>query len=193
MCRGETRFGLPPNRGRCAESAGCPITTARRSRKFTRAGRRPILREMSTATVANPYLREAVLTASPEQLQLMLYDGAIRFTMQGREALLKKDFEAVYNALTRAQKIVLEMHAGLRPEVNPTLCERVGALYMFVYHKLVDGSAHHDVQALDDALKILRLERETWQLLCDRVATDRGGDLVASDSEPEPGTLSVEV
>lgn len=147
---------------------------------------------MSATQTAQSYLREAVLTATPEQLQLMLYDGAIRFTAQGRDALLRKDYEAVYNNLSRAQKILLEMYAGLKHEVNPTLCERVGSLYMFIYRKLVDGNALHDVSALDDALKILRLERETWQVLCDKVAVDREEARVQAIAGVEPGGLLVE-
>lgn len=122
------------------------------------------------------YLREAVMTATPEQLQLMLYDGAIRFAMQGREALVRKDYEQVFEKLSRAQRIVLEMHGGLRFEVNPELCERMAALYMFIYRKLVDGNVHHDLAGVEDALKILRMERETWQLLCDRLARERAGE-----------------
>lgn len=134
------------------------------------------------------------MTATQEQLQLMLYDGAIRFTMQGREALTKKDYERVFNNLSRAQNIVMEMYNGLNHKVNPELCERVGALYMFIYNKLVDGSARHDVQALDDALKILRMERETWQILVDKVASERGEASAALGSAAhEPGCLSVEV
>ena len=51
----------------------------------------------------NPYLRDAVMTASPEQLQLMLYDGCIRFALQARDAIEKKDYETSYEKLTRAQ------------------------------------------------------------------------------------------
>ncbi|MCC7291135.1 MAG: flagellar export chaperone FliS [Phycisphaerales bacterium] len=149
---------------------------------------------MAASSHAQHYLREAVLTATQEQLQLMLYDGAIRFTMQGRDALTKKDFERVFEHLSRAQNIVMEMYNGLNHKVNPELCERVGALYMFIYHKLVDGSARHDVQALDDALKILRMERETWQILVDKVASERGEANAAFGSAAhEPGSLSVEV
>jgi flagellar biosynthetic protein FliS len=44
----------------------------------------------------NPYLRDAVLTATPEQLQLMLYDGCIRFALQARDAIEKTDYETSY-------------------------------------------------------------------------------------------------
>jgi flagellin-specific chaperone FliS len=50
------------------------------------------------------YLRNAVLTASPEQLQVMLIDGAIRFTLAGRSAIELGDREAAHNALERARR-----------------------------------------------------------------------------------------
>jgi len=55
---------------------------------------------------AQNYLRAKVFTATPEQLQLMLYDGAIRFSEQARAAMDKKDYEASYNGISRAQKII---------------------------------------------------------------------------------------
>ncbi|MBN1514082.1 MAG: flagellar export chaperone FliS [Phycisphaerae bacterium] len=117
----------------------------------------------------NSYLRNAVMTASPEQLHLMLYDGAIRFSLQARDAIEARDYETSYNKLSRAQAIILEMQNGLRPEVNRELCDRMGAIYSFIYRKLVDASVHHSVSDLDDALKILRYQRETWVMLIDKV------------------------
>ena len=89
----------------------------------------------------NHYLRDAVMTATPEQLQLMLYDGCIRFTRQGRDAIQHKDYETSYEKLTRAQNIVLEMQNGLNYDVNRELCERVASIYGFLYRKLVDTRA----------------------------------------------------
>ena len=54
--------------------------------------------------VAQNYLRTKIFTATPEQLQLMLYDGAIRFSEQARVALQKKDFETSFNCLTRTRR-----------------------------------------------------------------------------------------
>lgn len=130
-----------------------------------------------TATAPNPYLRDAVMTATPEQLQLMLYDGAIRYALQGRDALTVKDFETAYLRLTRAQNIVIEMINGLRHDVNPELCQRMAAIYNFIYRKLVDACVHRKTSDIEDAVKVLRMERETWQLLVDKINGSRqGGD-----------------
>ena len=53
--------------------------------------------------VAQNYLRTQVLTATPEQLQMMLYDGAIRFAEQARPALQNKNWETSYSMITKAR------------------------------------------------------------------------------------------
>jgi len=142
----------------------------------------------------NPYLRDAVLTATPEQLQLMLYDGAIRFSLQAKDAINDKDYETSFEKLTRAQQIILEMRNGLNYDVNRELCERMASLYLFLHNKLVDACVNRDAQAIDDALRVLRIERETWQMLCDKLASARKeqpGDQHAQEGTPGQ-VLSVE-
>ncbi|MFQ5494788.1 MAG: flagellar export chaperone FliS [Phycisphaerae bacterium] len=140
----------------------------------------------------NPYLRDAVLTATPEQLQLMLYDGAIRLALQARDAIERKDFETSFHRLTRAQHIILEMKSGLNHDVNRELCERVASLYTFIYNKLVDACVNRDAEAVDDALKILRMERETWKILVDKV--NQTAEASKEGAEPEaPNPPSSEV
>ncbi len=153
-----------------------------------------------TTSSENPYLRDAVMTATSEQLQLMLYDGAIRYARQARDAIINKNFEQSYDLLTRAQNVIAEMQAGLRPKVNEELCARVSSIYDFLYHKLVDANIHRDIGAIDDALRVLAIERETWQLVVDKVSkamttkTDDDVPVVSpeTDSESEHVGFSVE-
>lgn len=135
---------------------------------------------------SNEYLRNAVLTASQEQLQMMLFDGAIRFTRQAREAIERSDLSTSCEKLLRAQKIVLEMEKGLRPEVNPTLCAQMASLYQFIYQRLVEANMRRDLKALDEALAILEHQRETWQLLMQKLASARAGEEHSNEREPEP-------
>jgi flagellar protein FliS len=93
------------------------------------------------------YLKNAVLTASLEQLQLMLYDGAIRFATLGLESIEDKDRATSFNALERAQLIVLELRNGLRREINPDLADRMAALYNYIHRRLVDANLNQDPQA----------------------------------------------
>lgn len=134
-----------------------------------------------TGNPSQEYLKNAVMTATPEQLQLMLYDGAIRFTTRGLEAIRARDRVECFNALERAQRIVLELSNGLRPEVNRELAEQMAALYSFIFRRLVDANVHQDEKAAEDALRILRHQRETWALLMEKLTQERG-----SQTGPNP-------
>lgn len=155
-----------------------------------------------SATAPNDYLRNRIMQATPEQLHLMLYDGAIRYATQGREAILRKDYEQIYEKLTRAQHVIMEMQVGLRSEVNEELVERMSALYNFIYRKLVDACVHRNASDVDDALKILRHQRETWVMLIEKINEERGAQqktasvpnqsVVPIEPTPTQGVLSIE-
>ena len=150
----------------------------------------------SSARASQEYLKSAVMTAPPEQLQLMLLDGAIRFTLRGCEALEHDDIEGAFNGFERAQRIVLELNNGLRREVNPELVDQMAALYDFIFRRLIDANVHRDQQAAEDALRILRHQRETWAMLIEKLAKDSPGTAAAkpgdasTDSE-DPGSSSL--
>ncbi|MHC4100335.1 MAG: flagellar export chaperone FliS, partial [Planctomycetota bacterium] len=86
------------------------------------------------------YLRTKVMTASPAELRMMLFDGALRFAEKGRAGLAERDFEAAYEGISRCQQILLELINGLQPEQDPALCERLSGLYTFMYTRLIDAS-----------------------------------------------------
>ena len=136
--------------------------------------------------VAQNYLRTKVFTATPEQLQLMLYDGAIRFTEQGRAALEKKNYEQSFNLLTRAQRIMAEMAASLKHEVAPELCGKLSALYNYVYRKLIEANIHHTLEPLDEALNLLRYQRETWTMLLQQLGQQKAGAAATKIDMPAP-------
>jgi flagellar secretion chaperone FliS len=135
------------------------------------------------ARAGDQYLRGAVLTASPEQLQLMLYDGAIRFATQARESLQARDIEQTHNHLVRAQRIIVELQNGLRPDAAPEICSQMAGLYAFVYRRLVEANLQKDLAALDEALQILNHMRQTWLMLMDKLQQERSGSA--------PGTATI--
>ncbi len=129
---------------------------------------------MSQAQQPNPYLKTRIMTASPEELRLMLYDGALKFANQAKIALVKEDFETSYNALMRAQKIVLELSTSLNHNVAPELCEKLSALYTYIYRLLVEANMHRHVKQVDEAIELLEYERETWQMLMQQLTDQKG-------------------
>lgn len=135
---------------------------------------------------AQNYLRTKIFTATPEQLQLMLYDGALRFGEQARVALEQKNYEQSYNMISRIQKIITEMHSSLKPDVAPDLCKKMSALYNFIYMKLVDANTEHQISKLDEALNLLRYQRETWTMLMEQLGKTKAAAAATTLDMPAP-------
>src|SRR4051794_34480875 len=131
------------------------------------------------AQQAQNYLRTRVLTATPEQLQMMLFDGAVRFLEQGRISLEKKDWESSYNNISRAQRIITELISSLKHDVDPDLCGKLAGLYTYAYKKLIEANINHKVEALDEALKVMRYQRETWAMLLDQLVKQKAATVAA--------------
>ncbi len=139
---------------------------------------------MSNAA-ANPYLRTKIMTASSEELRLMLYEGAIKFTRQAMGCIEASDFEGSYNALMRAQKIVLELSTSLNFDIAPELCDKLSALYTYIYRLLVDANMQRDPKPASEALELLEYEKETWIMLMQTVGKAPSDDTQAQQ-QPRP-------
>lgn len=133
----------------------------------------PLMNTGPQAKNANAYLRTRVLTASPEELRLMLLDGAIKFARQGQDGLSRKDFEASYNGFTQCREIIIELLTSIKSEPNPELAEQVKSLYTFMYKHLVEGVHEKDLKKIDAVIELLEYERETWVLLMAQSARER--------------------
>lgn len=148
---------------------------------------------MTGSHARTEYLRGRVLTSSPAQLQLLLFDGAIRFTEAAIAAIDARRIEDSYSNLSRAQQIVLALMGGVRREANPELVSQMLALYDFTYGRLVQANMTRDKSAAQDALKILRHQRETWALLLEKLARElpaEGG--ARRDVSDQAAAISVE-
>lgn len=129
---------------------------------------------MNPNPAVNSYLRTQVMTASPQELRMMLFEGAVRFCRQARQAITAADIEGSYNALTRAQKIVLELSTSLNHDIAPELCDKLSALYTYIYRLLVDATMNRDATKLDEAIKLLEYELETWRMLMEQMEQEEG-------------------
>jgi flagellar protein FliS len=135
---------------------------------------------------AQNYLRMRVMTATPEQLQMMLYDGAIRFADQARVALQERNYEKSYAMISRVQKILTEMSASLKHDVYPEMCGKLAALYNYAYRKLIEANIDHSVDSLDEALNVLRFQRETWAMLLEQLGKTKAATAATKIDIPAP-------
>lgn len=130
----------------------------------------------------NPYLKTRVMTASPQELRLMLYEGAIKFCRQAHHALTQQNYEDMYNALVRAQKIILELDNSLNHQHDPELCERLSAIYNFLYRRLVEVNIERDPAIFTEVIELLEYEHETWNMLMKQL---EGENINASQLQPQ--------
>lgn len=134
--------------------------------------------------VNNPYFRNQVLTASPEQLRLLLIEGGLRFLRDGRTAMDANNYEKVYDSLSQARDIVMELINGLKHEIAPELCQNLESLYVFMYKRIVEGSFEKDIKKIDEVISLLEYDRETWVLLIEKMSNEQAVGSGAEDAAP---------
>jgi flagellar protein FliS len=138
----------------------------------------------------NAYRQTQIHTASKEQLVLMLYDGVLRFSEQGREAIAEKNYEKKQFALVRSQDIIFELVNGLDHEKGGEIAANLARLYAYAIKRLVDANLKNDAAGIDEAQDIFRNLREAWSGAMAKVAKERA-DEAPSPIEHTPAPLSV--
>lgn len=113
-----------------------------------------------TNPAAEAYKRQQIMTATPEMLTLMLYNGALRFMKEGKEAIIAKRYEDANNSIQKAENIISEFRATLKMEYE--ISQQLLPLYNYVYRKLVDGNMQSDPACIDEAVTIITELRDAW-------------------------------
>lgn len=114
-----------------------------------------------THNAASAYQNSAIQTASPAELTLMLYEGAIKFCNIALMALEKKDYNKVNENLKKAQRIITEFRVTL--DHKYPVWEDFDRVYDYIYRRLVEGNISKDKEIIEDALKYIREMRDTWK------------------------------
>ena len=113
------------------------------------------------APAPNAYRESAVLTATPEQLVVMLYDGANRFLAQSAIAMRDGRAGLAGEKLRRAEAIIDELLATLDISVGE-IAERLQALYLFFKEHLMSARLKQDAGKVDEVAHFMRELRSSW-------------------------------
>jgi flagellar protein FliS len=113
-------------------------------------------------TYTNQYLDNTVLSASPEQLMLMLYDGAIRFISLGMQAIDSGLIDKRAYYINKTTAIVSEFAATLDHSQNTQLAEDLDALYAYMLKRMLEANLKNDTAPLMEVKKLLSDLRSTW-------------------------------
>ena len=114
-----------------------------------------------TYNAASAYKNNSIQTASPAELTLMLYEGAIKFCNIALMALEKEDLEKAHINIVKAQKIIVEFRVTL--DFKYPVAKDFDLVYEYIYRRLVEANLKKDADILNEALKYIREMRDTWK------------------------------
>jgi flagellar protein FliS len=115
------------------------------------------------------YRDSAVLTASPEQLVVMLYDGAVRFLRQAEVAMSEGAWLHSFEKLSRGEAILDELLATLNMDTGE-IAERLQAIYIFCKKTLIESRVQRDAEKIGQVVALLVDLREAWARLAAQAA-----------------------
>jgi flagellar secretion chaperone FliS len=113
------------------------------------------------AATSNVYRESAVLTASPEQLVVMLYDGAMRFLRQAELAAGQDGWQQSGERLSRAEAILDELLATLNMDAGE-VAVRLQAIYVFCRRTLIEARVERSAVKIGHVQRLLADLREAW-------------------------------
>ena len=109
----------------------------------------------------NNYAREKIMNASPAQMTLMLYDGAIKFCNIANASIEKNDIEKAHNNIVKAENIIAEFRATLN--FKYPVAQDFENVYAYIARRLIEANIKKDVEILEEVLEHLREMRNTWE------------------------------
>lgn len=107
------------------------------------------------------YNNSKILTASPAELTLMLYEGAIKFGNIGIMAIEEKNIEKAHINIVKTQKII--DHFRMTLDMNYPVAEDFERVYSYLAERLVQADIYKDKEILEEVCTHLRSMRDTWK------------------------------
>jgi flagellar protein FliS len=107
------------------------------------------------------YNKNKILTASPAELTLMLYDGCIKFINIAITGLDEGDMEKAHVNIRKAERIIEEFRATL--DMKYKVAEDFERVYKYVARRLVEANMAKDKEILEECATHMRSMRDTWR------------------------------
>ena len=107
------------------------------------------------------YANNKVATASPGELTLMLYEGAIKFCNIAITGVEEKDIEKAHRNIIKVENIIEEFQSTLNHKYP--VAKDFDAVYTYLMDRLREANLKKDKEILEEVLKHLRTMRDTWK------------------------------
>jgi len=120
---------------------------------------------MAYTATPNAYRESSVLTATPERLIVMLYDGAHRFLAQAAAAMRVRNIPVSHGKLRRAENIISHLQATLDLEQGE-IAHNLQSIYAFCLRHLNQARIDLDADKVDEVDRLLSTLRDAWDQIC---------------------------
>lgn len=118
---------------------------------------------MSYSSAAKVYKKNQIETASPKQLVVLLYEGAIKFIRLAELAVEKEDLNKVNTNLIKAQDIVTELMVSLNhQDGHNAIASELQSLYSFILTQLIQANLHKDQKKMSETRHLMSELLEAW-------------------------------
>lgn len=107
------------------------------------------------------YNNSKILTASPAELTLMLYEGAIKFCNIAIAAVEQKDIPKAHTHIVKTQKIIDYLRQTL--DMKYSVAQDFENIYVYLSQRLVEANFKKDKDILEEVNGHLRSVRDTWK------------------------------
>ncbi|PLR83170.1 flagellar protein FliS [Bacillus canaveralius] len=107
------------------------------------------------------YQQNAVLTSSPGELTLMLYNGCLKFIHVAKKAIEDKDIETKHINISKAQNIITELIVTLN--LDYSIAKEMRRLYDYINRRLIDANLKNDISILNEVEELVTDFRDTWK------------------------------
>lgn len=124
------------------------------------------------ANARRAYNQSAILTAPPERLVVMLYDGAIRFLSQAAAAMRAGNARIAWQRMMRADAILNELDLTLDMSQGE-IPARLRSIYLFCRRQLIEANRDADPGRIDAVGRMLGELRESWEQVAATTAAER--------------------
>ncbi|MDR1913325.1 MAG: flagellar export chaperone FliS [Clostridiales bacterium] len=116
---------------------------------------------MAANSLYDKYNDNSIMTASKEELTLMLYEGALKFANQAMTAIESKDYVKSNTLIMKVEDIIREFQMTLDFQYN--ISNDLNSLYDYMYGRLVEANMKKDLNILEEVRNMLREFRDTWK------------------------------
>ncbi len=110
----------------------------------------------------NQYQQNQIATASKEQILIMLYDGAIRFSQQAKNAIDENDMATKGKYIGKAMAIISEFSTSLDHEIGGEMAKDLDGLYGYMLKELSAANIDNQKGSIDIVITLLTDLRQTW-------------------------------